>query len=115
MLQIKIYHIDVEGINYPVKMAGFTHTDYLLEKWVKILTEHGFTVAVWEETGISGSKKTRSLANIYSPGCNFSVEKKEEDTTNIACYVINKSSGFFNKHPTIYFGCTLIDTFTLVQ
>jgi DNA mismatch repair protein MutS len=108
----KNLQIEHEGIKYPVKMAGFTHTDYLLEKWVKILTEHGYTVAVWEETGINGSKKTRSLDNIYSPGCNFSVEKKEEDTNNIACYVINKSSGFFNKNPTIYFGCSVIDAFT---
>jgi len=107
--KMKIEH---EGTKHPVKMAGFNHADYLLEKWVKILTEHGYTVAVWEETGVNGSKKSRSLDNIYSPGCNFSVEKKEEDTNNIACYVINKSSGFFNKNPTIYFGCSVIDAFT---
>ena len=57
-------------------------------------------------------KKTRALDNIYSPGCNFSVEKKDTDTNNIACYVINKSSGFHNKNPTIYFGCSVIDAFT---
>ena len=66
---------DGNGINYPVKMAGFTHTDYLLEKWVKILTDNGYTVAVWEETGCIGSK-TRSLDNIYSPGCHFTVEER---------------------------------------
>jgi len=103
-----------DGIIYPVKMAGFTHADYLLEKWVKILTDNGYTVAVWEENGtVPGStKKTRALDNIYSPGCNFSVEKKDTDTNNIACYVINKSSGFHNKNPTIYFGCSVIDAFT---
>jgi DNA mismatch repair protein MutS len=103
-----------DGITYPVKMAGFTHADYLLEKWVKILTDNGYTVAVWEENGtVPGStKKTRALDNIYSPGCNFSVEKKDTDTNNIACYVINKSSGFHNKNPTIYFGCSVIDAFT---
>ena len=103
-----------EGTEYPVKMAGFTHADYLLEKWVKILTDNGYTVAVWEENGTipGSSKKTRGLDNIYSPGCNFSVEKKEEDTNNIACYVINKSSSFLKKNPTIYFGCAVIDAFT---
>ena len=103
-----------DGVIYPVKMAGFTHADYLLEKWVKILTDNGYTVAVWEENGTvpGSSKKTRALDNIYSPGCNFSVEKKDTDTNNIACYVINKSSGFHNKNPTIYFGCSVIDAFT---
>jgi len=43
-------------------MAGFTHADYLLEKWVKILTDNGYTVAVWEENGtIPGSSKKTSL------------------------------------------------------
>ena len=100
------------GINYPVKMAGFTHTDYLLEKWVKILTDNGYTVAVWEETGCIGSKKTRSLDNIYSPGCHFTVEERDTDTNNIACYVINKTTGLLKKNPCIYFGCSVIDAFT---
>jgi len=100
------------GIKYPVKMAGFTHTDYLLEKWIKILTDYGYTVAVWEETGSVGSKKTRSLDNIYSPGCHFTVEERDVDTNNIACYVINKSSGLLKKTPSINFGCSVIDAFT---
>ena len=36
----------------------------------------------------------------------------QEDTNNIACYVINKSSSFLKKNPTIYFGCSVIDAFT---
>ena len=100
------------GIKYPVNMAGFTHTDYLLEKWIKILTDYGYTVAVWEETGSVGSKKTRSLDNIYSPGCHFTVEERDIDTNNIACYVINKSAGLFKKTPSINFGCSVIDAFT---
>ena len=28
-----------DGIEYPVKMAGFTHGDYHLEKWVKIMVD----------------------------------------------------------------------------
>ena len=49
--------VEFEGINYPVKMAGFTHTDYLLEKWVKILTDNGYTVAVWEKQVVLENQK----------------------------------------------------------
>ena len=105
--------VDDQGIKYPVKMAGFTHGEFYLEKWVKVLINHRYTVAVWDEDGMMGKSKTRSESIIFSPGCKFEVNnKKEEDTNNIACYVINKSSGFFNKNPSIYFGCSVIDAFT---
>ena len=105
--------VDDNGIKYPVKMAGFTHGEYYLEKWVKVLINKGYTVAVWDEDGMMGKAKSRSESVIFSPGCNFDVHnKKEEDTNNIACYVINKSSGFLKKNPTIYFGCSVIDAFT---
>jgi DNA mismatch repair protein MutS len=105
-------YIDENGVKYPVKMAGFTHGEYYLEKWVKVLINNGYTIAVWDEDGMMGKSKSRSESTIFSPGCNFSVEKKEEDTNNIACYVINKSSAFINKNPSIYFGCSVIDAFT---
>ena len=105
-------YFDESGKKYPVKMAGFTHGEYYLEKWVKVLINNGYTVAVWDEDGMMGKSKTRSESVIFSPGCTFSVEKKEEDTNNIACYVINVSSGFMNKNPSIYFGCSVIDAFT---
>ena len=89
---------DETGKKYSVKMAGFTHGDYYLEKWVKVLTNNGYTVAVWDEDGMMGKSKTRSETAIFSPGCNFDVHnKKEQDTNNIACYIINKSSGFIKK------------------
>lgn len=104
---------DETGKKYQVKMAGFTHGDYYLEKWVKVLTNNGYTVAVWDEDGMMGKSKTRSETAIFSPGCNFDVHnKKEQDTNNIACYIINKSSGFMKKNPSIYFGCSVIDVFT---
>ena len=105
-------YYDDSGKKYPVKMAGFTHGEYYLEKWVKVLINNGYTVAVWDEDGMMGKSKTRSESVIFSPGCTFSVEKKEEDTNNIACYVINTSSGFMNKNPSISFGCSVIDIFT---
>jgi len=105
-------YIDKNGIKYPVKMAGFTHGEYYLEKWVKVLINGGYTVAVWDEDGMMGKSKSRSESVIFSPGCTFSTEKKEEDTNNVACYVINKCNGFMNKNPSVYFGCAVIDAFT---
>ena len=45
------------GINYPVKMAGFTATDYYLQKYTTILVDEGYTVPVWYESGTIGNKK----------------------------------------------------------
>ena len=101
-----------KNINMPVKMAGFTATEYFLNKYTTVLVNEGFTVAVWHENGIIGKKKTRSELHVFSPGTNFSVEKKE-DTNIIACYVIMKNDkGFINKNPSIIFGCSAIDIFT---
>ena len=99
-------------IEYPVKMAGFTASDYFLQKYTTILVDEGYTVAVWYECGTIGNKKERKELHIFSPGTNFSVENKT-DTNIIACYSILKNDkGFINKHPTINFGCSCIDIFT---
>ena len=102
----------VNGVEYPVKMAGFTASDYFLQKYTTILVDEGYTVAVWYECGTIGNKKERKELHIFSPGTNFSVENKT-DTNIIACYSILKNDkGFINKHPTINFGCSCIDIFT---
>ena len=41
-----------KNINMPVKMAGFTATEYFLNKYTTVLVNEGFTVAVWHENGI---------------------------------------------------------------
>ena len=100
------------GINYPVKMAGFTATDYYLQKYTTILVDEGYTVPVWYESGTIGNKKERKELHIFSPGTNFCVDKKE-DTNIIACYSLLKNDkGFINKNPTVNFGCACIDIFT---
>ena len=102
----------VNGIEYPVKMAGFTASDYFLQKYTTILVDEGYTVAVWYECGSIGNKKQRKELHIFSPGTNFCVENKK-DTNIIACYSILKNDkGFINKSPTINFGCSCIDIFT---
>ena len=99
-------------INYPVKMAGFTATDYYLQKYTTILVDEGYTVPVWYESGNIGNKRERKELHIFSPGTNFCVEKKT-DTNVIACYSLLKNDkGFINKNPTINFGCSCIDIFT---
>ena len=103
----------INGIEYQIIMGGIPHTDYHLEKYINILTNDGYTIAVWvEEEMKTSGPKNRYESQIFSPGCYFSNEKKIDDTNNIACYVINKSSGLLTKNPSIYFGCSVIDIFT---
>ena len=103
----------INDIEYETIMGGIPHTDYHLEKYIPILTNDGFTIAVWVEEDMKTSgPKNRHEAQIFTPGCYFSNEKKNNETTNIACYVINKSKGFINKNPCIYIGCSTIDILT---
>jgi hypothetical protein len=46
---------------YPVYMAGFTAQDCYLEKWVTVLTKHGYTVPIWQE---KGTLKKREILKI---------------------------------------------------
>ena len=109
-------HIKYEynGKKCSVFMAGFNNTDYLLEKWVKVLTDGGFTVPVWYEYKSVGKKKERKLLQIFSPGCFFCDEKNEsEDCNNIACYSILKSKGaLLNRTPSLLFGCANLNIYT---
>lgn len=103
----------INGIEYETIMGGIPHTDYHLEKYIPILTNDGFTVAVWVEEDMKTSgPKNRYESQIFTPGCYFSNEKKVNDTNNIACYVINKSNGFLKKNPSVYVGCSTIDILT---
>ena len=96
---------------YPVYMAGFTAQDCYLEKWVTVLTKHGYTVPIWQEKGTS-TPRMRCEVGIYSPACVPITTKKQEDTNNSACYIIHKSTGFLKKNPTLVIGCSVIDMFT---
>ena len=88
----KNLHFSHQNIDMPVKMAGFKTDDYFLNKYTTILVNEGYTVPVWHETGSDGKGgKTRAELHVFSPGTNFSVEKKE-DTNNIVCYTIVKNN-----------------------
>ena len=90
-----------KGVEMPLKMAGFKADEYYLNKYATILVNEGFTVPIWSETGLDGKGgKSRAELHVFSPGTNFSVDKKE-DTNNIACYTIIKNDkGFLNKNPS---------------
>ncbi len=109
-------HIKYEynGKSCSVFMAGFNNFDYLLEKWVKVLTDGGFTVPVWYEYKSVGKKKDRKLLQIFSPGCFFQNNKLEsEDCNNIACYSILQSScSLLTRTPSLLFGCANLNIYT---
>ena len=92
-------------------MAGFTASDYYLEKYTTILVDEGYTVPVWYESGTIGNKKQEENLHFLSR-TNF-CEHNKQDTNVIACYSILKNDkGFINKNPTINFGCSCVDIFT---
>ena len=109
-------HIQYEynGKNCGVYMAGFNNFDYLLEKWVRVLTDGGFTVPVWYEYKSVGKKKDRKLLQIFSPGCFFKNNKLEsEDCNNIACYsILQSNSSFLKRTPSLLFGCANLNIYT---
>ena len=109
-------HIKYEynGKKCSVFMAGFNNYDYLLDKWVKVLTDGGFTVPVWYEYKSVGKKKDRKLLQIFSPGCFFKNNKLEsEDCNNIACYsILQSNSSFINRTPSLLFGCANLNIYT---
>ena len=51
--------------NYPLLMSGFR--DYTLEKYLQKLSDAGYTSVIYNQNK-SGSKITRELAEVYSPG-----------------------------------------------
>jgi len=108
-------HIKYEynGKKCSVFMAGFNNNEYLLQKWVKVLTDGGFTVPVWYEYKSVGKKKERKLLQIFSPGCFFKNNKLEsEDSNNIACYTLLKTTSFLKKCPSLFFGCANLNIYT---
>lgn len=95
--------------------AGFkTH---LIEKYIKKLQEHGYTIIVYEEEGDDPitKGKIRNLTGIYSPGTYFYPEPDVEQITNNICclwFETKKSSLKIGGKSHIYVGVGLIDIFT---
>ena len=69
--------INYNGVEMPVRMAGFTADEYYLNKYTTILVNEGYTVPVWYEYAIEKKKKLRKELHVFSPGTNFQPKKKQ--------------------------------------
>jgi len=94
-----------------VVMAGFGVL--YLEKNIKKLLEHGYTVPVFVQD-IQGKNTTRSLACIYSPGMYFNNNDNYENlTNNTLCIWVNYCKpNLIYKCSTINVALSLIDIIT---
>ena len=101
-----------------VVMAGFGLGQ--LDKYVKKLLEHGYTVPVFVQD-IQGKNTTRSLACIYSPGTYFNDDSLINDdlncnnglSNNTICIWVDKSvKNIIIKEPTLNIGLSIIDVLT---
>ena len=108
-----------------VYMAGFGLAQ--LDKYVKRLLEHGYTVPVFVQD-IQGKNTTRSLACIYSPGTYFNnndigdFNSSFDDSNNnpnnglsnntICIWVHLTNSSMLNKEPFLTIGLSIIDILT---
>ena len=97
----------------PVIMAGFKIQ--LLEKYLRILQQHGFTVAVYEQKQINNDsnkiKFTRVLTGVYSAGTYISNDPDiEHITNNTACIWIE--TVVLQKKTMVYISCAVVDIFT---
>ena len=105
-----------------IYMAGFGLPQ--LDKYVKRLLEHGYTVPVIVQD-IQGKNTTRSLACIYSPGTYFNnndINESFEDSNNnpnnglsnntICIWANLTNSSMLNKEPFLTIGLSIIDILT---
>ena len=91
-----------------VVMAGFGLPQ--LEKYVRKLQDHGYTIPVYTQDTPS-VKTTRSLNTIFSPGTYFSNDTKEL-SNNITCIWIHHSKSIININEQITIGISNIDIYT---
>ena len=92
-----------------VVMAGFGLGQ--LEKYVKRLLEHGYTVPVITQN-IQAKNAERDLACIYSPGMHFN-EDAENLSNNTICIWLNISkANSVIKQPLLTIGLSIIDILT---
>ena len=95
-----------------VVMAGFGLGQ--LEKYVKKLLEHGYTVPVFvQDQPIKGSE--RNLACIYSPGMYFNddIQTNSNLSNNTICIWLNlANANLIIKQPLLTIGLSIIDILT---
>ncbi len=89
-----------------VVMAGFGLGQ--LEKYVKRLLEHGYTVPIITQN-VQAKNTERSISCIYSPGMHFN-EESDNLTNNTICIWLNVSkANSVIKEPLLTIGLSIID------
>ena len=98
--------------SFRVVNAGFkTH---LIEKYIKKMQEHGYTIIVFEEDedDPTSNKINRSLTGIYSPGT-FFTQDTDNITNNTCCIWIDvKKPSLKSLKRNVYIGVGQVDIYT---
>ena len=92
-----------------VVMAGFGLTQ--LEKYVKRLLEHGYTVPVFTQD-VQSKNTSRSLSMIYSPGMYFNDETDNLSNNTISIWLNISRANSVIKVPLLTVGLSNIDIMT---
>ena len=95
--------------NKKVVMAGFGLTQ--IEKYVKKLLEHGYTVPVFTQD-VQGKNTSRSLSMIYSPGMYFNDETDNLSNNTISIWLNISRANSVIKVPLLTVGLSNIDIMT---
>jgi len=80
--------------------------DYMLEKYLNIITDEGYTVVVYKQDEMNKGT-TRSLQGIYSPGTIFNDDKGVSNV--IVCITIDIQRNLLKRQTYIHIGLSSID------
>lgn len=99
-----------EFANKTIMQFGFR--DYIIDKYLTIFNEAGWTVAVYEQYEIEGEKHIeRKLDRIYSPGTSF-YTSEQSITNNIMCIWMNRTIATVRSSERCVFGVSSLDIYT---
>lgn len=102
-----------DGKKYPVMMAGFR--DYMIEKYLKILTDNGYTAIVYVQQK-SGKSFIRVIDSVHSPGTHIGYEietiSNRPNTNNIMCIWMETYSRATQSNTIFVCGIANIDCIT---
>lgn len=90
--------------------------DYSIDKYLPILNENGWTVAIYEQYEVEGKKNMeRKLDRVFSPGTSFYIGQNNHQsiTNNIMCVWMKRSfMTTINNSDKCVFGISSLDIYT---
>ena len=92
-----------------IYMAGFSPIERL-EKYVKKLTDTGYTVPVFIQDGNLPDQRYEHA--VFSPGTNFDMESTKITNNLMVIWIDNYKKTTINKTPVIHCGMACIDIFS---